>query len=175
ARTVRMREWPLHAVFATMLVGSLAAKERATDVLIDLDDVDRETAVTRVARSYGLVLRGYVTLPGTLVPALAFEAPGCSRPVPVVLTASFNHQPHSRTGRCAALRLYRPHLGEARSSSVLCRANEIRSIRNVRPDAVRAVWALAAGRVAIELPGRRYDRLAECLESRLCRGHQSGH
>jgi hypothetical protein len=40
-----MRAWPLHLVYATILVGSLAATERAADVLADT--VNLEPAVTR--------------------------------------------------------------------------------------------------------------------------------
>jgi hypothetical protein len=94
-----MRAWPLHVVFATILVGSLAAKERAADMLVDVDDLDRETAVMHVARSHGLVFREDVTLPGASIPALAFEAPGCSRPVLVVLRAAFDEEPLLRSVR----------------------------------------------------------------------------
>jgi hypothetical protein len=85
-----MRAWPLHVVFATILAGSLAAKERAADVLVDLDDTDRERAVTRVAQSHGLAFRDYATLPGTHDRALAFEAQGCPQPVLVVLRVQFD-------------------------------------------------------------------------------------
>jgi hypothetical protein len=94
-----MRAWPLHAIFATILVGSLAAKERAADMLVDIDDLDRETAVTRVARSHGLVFRENAPLPGTGLPALAFEAPGCSGPVLVVLRVSFDEEALVRSAR----------------------------------------------------------------------------
>jgi hypothetical protein len=87
-----MRAWPLHFVFATILVGSLAAKERTADMLVDVDDLDRETAVMHVARAHGLVFREDVTITGN-VRALAFEAPGCSRPVLVVLRVSFDDEP----------------------------------------------------------------------------------
>ena len=86
-----MRAWPLHVVFATILVGSLAAKERTADMLVDVDDLDRETAVLHVARASGLVFREDVTIGGN-VRALAFEAPGCSRPVLVVLRVSFDEE-----------------------------------------------------------------------------------
>jgi hypothetical protein len=90
-----MRAWPLHVAFATILVGSLAAKERAADLLVDVDDVARETAVMRVARSHGLTFRDYGALPGSgaSLRALAFEAPGCSLPVLVVLRVSFDEEP----------------------------------------------------------------------------------
>jgi hypothetical protein len=87
-----MKPWPVHAVFAAMLVGSLAAKELASDVLVDLDSVDRERAVMRIAQSHGLVLRDERTVGGNM-PALAFEAPGCARPVVVVLRVTFDEEP----------------------------------------------------------------------------------
>jgi hypothetical protein len=77
-----MRPWALHAVFATLLVGSLVARELAAKMAVDTDEF--EPAVTRVARSQGLAFQGYVTLTGPNARALAFEAPGCSRPVLVV-------------------------------------------------------------------------------------------
>jgi hypothetical protein len=94
-----MRAWLVHLVFATLLVGSLAAKERAADTLVDLDDLDRETAVTRVAQSHGLAFQADITLPGTSLPALAFEAPGCSQPVLVVLRVSLDEEALIRSAR----------------------------------------------------------------------------
>src|SRR5262245_28750707 len=94
-----MRAWPLHVVFASLLVGSLAAKERGADMLVDVDYVDLETTVTRVAGSHGLAFQGYSTLPGTHVPALAFEAPGCYRPMQVVLRVSFDEEPIVESAR----------------------------------------------------------------------------
>ena len=92
-----MRAWPLHVVFATVLVGSLAAKERAADVVAEVDSDALETAVTRVARSHGLAFREIVTV-GNL-PALVFEAPGCSRPVLVVLRVTFDFEPVMQSAR----------------------------------------------------------------------------
>jgi hypothetical protein len=77
-----MRAWPLHFVFALILVGSLAAKARTTDVLSESTSL--ETAVIRVARSQGLVFREYTTIADTDIRALVFDAPGCSRPIFVV-------------------------------------------------------------------------------------------
>jgi hypothetical protein len=74
-----MRAWPLHLVFATILVGSLAAKERTADLLVEADDVGGETAIVQVARSQGLALLGVTTIGGAR--ALVFEAPGCSSAV----------------------------------------------------------------------------------------------
>ena len=93
-----MRAWPLHIVFATILVGSLAAKERAADVVVEVDNGALEAAVTRVARSHGLAFREYLTFAGN-VPALAFEAPGCSRPVLVVLRVTFDYEPVMQSAR----------------------------------------------------------------------------
>jgi hypothetical protein len=87
-----MRAWPIHIVFATLLAGSLAAKERANDVLADVDTVDREAAVTRVAQSQGLTFRENMTIAGNM-PALAFAAPSCSRPVIVILRVTFDAEP----------------------------------------------------------------------------------
>jgi hypothetical protein len=78
-----MKPWPVHVVFAIILVGSLAAKERTTDVLVD--GTNLEPTVIRVARSQGLVFREYTTIADTDVRALAFEASACSRPLLVVL------------------------------------------------------------------------------------------
>jgi hypothetical protein len=91
-----MRAWPLHIVFATMLVGSVAAKERAADTVADVDISDLETAVTRVAESHGLAFRENVRLGGN-VPALLFEAAGCSRPVLVILHVTFDYEPLFRS------------------------------------------------------------------------------
>jgi hypothetical protein len=93
-----MRAWPLHVVFATILVGSLAAKERAADVLV-VDDATLQTAVTRIAQSQGLAFREEVTITGTNGPALAFEAPGCSRPVLVVARVLFDEEPFMHFAR----------------------------------------------------------------------------
>ncbi len=94
-----MRAWPLHVVFATSLAGSLAAKERgAADVLVRHDNL--EPVVTRVARTQGLAFRGDVTLPGTSIRALVFDAPGCVRPVlVVVLSAVIDLEPILRSAR----------------------------------------------------------------------------
>src|SRR5437879_582444 len=104
-----MRAWRLHIVFATILVGSLAAKERAAEVVVEVDNADL---------------------------------------MPISM-----------------------HPGEARPSGVLCRADEICGARDVWPDALRAIRALASGRLAAAVPGRRCDRLAESLEPRLRSSH----
>jgi hypothetical protein len=94
-----MRAWPLHVVFATILVGSLAAKERSADMLTDIDDVGRDAVVIGVARSYGLTFRDYGVLPGSGFSALEFDAPGCSQPVLVVPRVSFDEEPLFRSAR----------------------------------------------------------------------------
>jgi hypothetical protein len=93
-----MRAWPLHLVFATILVGSVAAKERAAEVF-DVDDATLEAAVKRVARSHDLAFREYTHLTGTGVSALAFEAPSCSRPLFVVVRLNFDFDPFVRSAR----------------------------------------------------------------------------
>lgn len=87
-----MRTWPLHVVFAIILVASLAARERATDVLAESGNL--EPAIMRVALSHALTFQQYTTITGTDVRALVFEAPGCSRPVLVVsLFTTFDQEP----------------------------------------------------------------------------------
>jgi hypothetical protein len=93
-----MRGWPLHAVFATILIGSLAAKERTADVLVESGNL--ELAVRRIARVHGLAFREYTTISHTDVRALEFEASGCSRPVLIVLfSATFDEEPVVRSAR----------------------------------------------------------------------------
>ena len=91
-----MRAWPLHVVFATILIGSLAAKERGADALTESGNI--ELAILKVARSHGLAFREYTTITGTDVRALVIEAPGCSRPVLVVpLLVTFDQDPIVRS------------------------------------------------------------------------------
>ena len=93
-----MRAWPLHVVFATILAGSLAAKERTGDALVR--HVNLEPAITRVARSQGLAFQDDVTLPGSSIRAQVFEAPGCARPVLVaVLSVIIDMEPVLRSAR----------------------------------------------------------------------------
>jgi hypothetical protein len=58
-----MKPWLLHVVFAIILVGSLAAKERTIDVLVDSGNL--EPAPMRVARSQGLTFREYTAITDT--------------------------------------------------------------------------------------------------------------
>jgi hypothetical protein len=92
-----MRAWPLHVVFSTILVGSLAAKERAVDALTP-DDATLQAAVTRIAQSQGLDFREYRTVAGYL-PAVVFEAPGCSGPVLVFARVFFDEEAITRFAR----------------------------------------------------------------------------
>jgi hypothetical protein len=86
-----MRAWPLHIVFASMLAGSLAAKELGAD--LPVDPAAFEPAVIGVARAQGLAFQGYETLTGTDIRAMVFAAPGCSRPLLiVVLQAGLDRQ-----------------------------------------------------------------------------------
>jgi hypothetical protein len=88
-----MRRWAAHAVFATILLGSLAAQKRDADLLVDA--VGFERAVLRVARSHNFGFRECTTVPGTTLRThtLAFEAPGCSQCVFVGLRlASFEEE-----------------------------------------------------------------------------------
>ncbi len=87
-----MRAWPLHVVFATLLVGSLAAKERAADVLVEIDNPNFEAAVTRVARSHDLTFLEEVNVSGN-IRGLTFAAPGCPRPVLVILRITLDYEP----------------------------------------------------------------------------------
>lgn len=91
-----MKAWPLHLVFGTLLVGSLAAQQRPVDTLVEIAASDLATAVTRVAQSHGLTYREHETVYGN-VAALTFDAPGCSQPVTVVLQINFDFAPLVRS------------------------------------------------------------------------------
>ena len=78
-----MRAWAAHAVFAAILLGSLATQERAADTLAD--SVSLEPAVVRVANSHGWGLREHRITSGMNWPTMVFVAPGCSQPVLVSL------------------------------------------------------------------------------------------
>jgi hypothetical protein len=78
-----MRVWAAHAVFAAVLAGSLAARERSAEP--PLDRAGQESVVLDVARSQGLGFRGYRTRDASGERALAFDVPGCSQPTFVVL------------------------------------------------------------------------------------------
>jgi hypothetical protein len=85
-------------VFAAILVGSLAAKYQTTDLLANKDNF--EPAVIRVAHAHGLAFRDYTTISDTDIRALVFEAPGCARPVMVVLlSVTFDQERVARSAR----------------------------------------------------------------------------
>jgi hypothetical protein len=86
-----MRAWPLHLVFSTILVGSLAGKERAIDVL-EAGDVTLQIAAARIGQSQGLDFREYRMVAGNL-PMVVFEAPGCSGPLLVIAHMQFDEEP----------------------------------------------------------------------------------
>jgi hypothetical protein len=65
----------LHAVFATVLVASLATKQAISDPL--LESTSLEQAVIRVAQSQGFAFRGYTTVTDAAIHTLRFDAPGC--------------------------------------------------------------------------------------------------
>lgn len=91
-----MRAWPLRLVFVVILLGSLAVRERAGDALDEGGGLD--PAIIRVARAHGLVFARYTTINDSDIGALAFEAPGCSRPVLVVpLLTTFDQEPVVRS------------------------------------------------------------------------------
>jgi hypothetical protein len=91
-----MRRWPLHAIFAVILVGSLAAKYQTTDLFTK--SANFESAVIRVAQTHGWGFRDYTTIRDTDNRALVFEAPGCARPVLVVLSlVTFDQDPIARS------------------------------------------------------------------------------
>jgi hypothetical protein len=74
-----MKTWFAHALFATLLVGSLSARMKTPDALFS--KVSLEPAVFWIARLHGLVFREYVPVGDTGHHALAFEAPGCAKPL----------------------------------------------------------------------------------------------
>jgi hypothetical protein len=85
-------------VFASLLVGSVAAKDRTTDVLVE--SRSHEPAVIRVAQSAGLAFRQKTTITGTDIPALVFDGAGCSQPVLVaLLSLTFEEEPAIRSAR----------------------------------------------------------------------------
>ncbi len=73
-----MRVWA-HVVFATVLVGSLASRERSAEAPIDSDDL--ELAALSVARAQGLVFREYRASDTDWGRTMAFGVIGCSPPL----------------------------------------------------------------------------------------------
>jgi hypothetical protein len=79
-----VRVWAIHAIFAAILVGSLAAKERTAAPFEDSPDL-LEPVVLSVAASEGLRLLETGTASKGTPRVLVFEAPGCSHPMRVSL------------------------------------------------------------------------------------------
>ena len=81
-----MRAWAAHAVFAAILLGSLATGERANDALVD--SASLEAAVLRIAGSQGWGLREYRPMSSVVKGSLVFEVPGCAQGVVVSILSS---------------------------------------------------------------------------------------
>jgi hypothetical protein len=93
-----MRRWPLHAVFAVILIGSFAAKYQTADLLAG--HVNFALAVLHVARAQGLTFRNDTTIGDTDTHALVFDVPGCARQVLVLfLLTTFDQEPIARSAR----------------------------------------------------------------------------
>lgn len=85
-----MKSWPFHAVFAIILGGSLAVRERASDVLTENGSL--APAVMNIARSNGLVFRQYATRADSDIPSMVFESSHCSKLVLItILNGTFDH------------------------------------------------------------------------------------
>lgn len=82
-----MRAWAGHAVFAAVLIGSLAAQQRSADLPDDGAGL-LEPAILRIADSHGLKFHEYRTMSGIMTRTLLFAAPGCTRPLQVSLRLS---------------------------------------------------------------------------------------
>ena len=88
----------MRVVFASILVGSLAAKDRTAGVLDESRSL--EPAVIRVAESGGLTFRQNTTIAGPDIRALVFDAAGCSQPVlAALLSLTFEEEPAIRSAR----------------------------------------------------------------------------
>ncbi len=87
-----MRAWPVHAVFAALLIGTVAAREQAAGGTVPPGRL--EPAVLRAARANGLIFRKEVQIRNTQVRELVFDAPGCARPLEIVVRSlSFEEPP----------------------------------------------------------------------------------
>ncbi len=73
-----MRVWA-HAVFAAVLVGSLASRERSAEAPID--SAGLESAALSVARAQGLAFREYRASDTDWGRTMAFGVPSCSLPL----------------------------------------------------------------------------------------------
>ena len=88
----------MRVVLASILVGSLAAKDRTTELLTESRSL--EPAVIRVAESAGLTFRQNTAIGGTDIRALVFDAAGCPQPVLVaLLSLTFEEVPAIRSAR----------------------------------------------------------------------------
>ncbi len=77
-----MKLWA-HAVFAAVLVGSLASRERSAEAPVT--DAGVGSVVVSVARSQGLSLREYRTSAANGERSMVFDVPGCPKPMSVIL------------------------------------------------------------------------------------------
>jgi hypothetical protein len=75
-----MRRWAAHAVFAAVLVGSLATRERSAQAPAD-GGVGLESIALSVARSQGLDFREYRAGDTGWGRTVVFSVPGCSKPI----------------------------------------------------------------------------------------------
>ena len=74
-----MKALPLHLVFAALLIGSVVSHAQNRDPMRSPEAI--EPAIIRIAAMNGLAYRGVENVSGATVQALAFEAPGCARPL----------------------------------------------------------------------------------------------
>lgn len=77
-----MKLWA-HAVFAAILIGSLASRERSPEAPVT--DTGVGEVVASVGRSQGLSLREYRTSAENGERIMAFDVPGCPKPMSVIL------------------------------------------------------------------------------------------
>ena len=77
-----MKVWA-HAVFAAILIGSLASRERSAGAPVT--DAGVGSVVASVARSQGLSLREFRTSAATGERSMTFDVPGCPKPMTVIL------------------------------------------------------------------------------------------
>jgi hypothetical protein len=82
-----VRVWAVHAIFAAILVASLAEKERTAAPFEDSPDL-LEPVVLRVAASQGLRLSEIRTASKGNPRVMVFDPPGCSHPMRVSLRLS---------------------------------------------------------------------------------------
>lgn len=109
-----MRVLAAHAVFAAILMASLAAGNQAAEAFVDSDTL--EPAVLSAARSQGLVLREYETIAGTFLRTMVFDATGCSQPVLVSLRlGTFEEEPVQSAPKQGYVRryIYAEHVWDA--------------------------------------------------------------